>query len=209
MGQFNTNEHVIIDDVEPPLIRRGEPSGSPQPHHQDRCLPGAQYPLEDRIEQFRKRHFPDATDTMWNDWHWQLFHRITTYQDLCRYLEPTEDEKLALSQASTLFPFSVTPYYLSLIDPSDTQAPLRKCVIPSILEADKTSGESDDPLSEEHTTKVRGWFTGILTGFFSSPPVSAARTVVIAPVPAWSEDIRRICSSIGRKLFPISKSTPR
>ncbi|MDD3058143.1 MAG: KamA family radical SAM protein [Sphaerochaeta sp.] len=156
MGQFNTNEHVIIDDVEPPLIRRGEPSGSPQPHHQDSCLPDAQYPLEGRIEQFRNHHFPDATDAMWNDWHWQLFHRVTTYQDLCRYLEPTEEEKLALSQASTLFPFSVTPYYLSLIDPADTQGALRKCVIPSILEADKTSGESDDPLSEEHTTKVQG-----------------------------------------------------
>ncbi len=156
MGQFNTNENVIIDDVEPPLIRRGALSGAPNPHHQNGGLQEERFPLEGRIEEFRKRFFPDATDGLWNDWHWQLFHRITTYSDLCRFLTPTENERRALQSADTLFPFSVTPYYLSLIDSDDPSNPLRKTVIPSIEEANIGKGESADPLAEEHTTAVRG-----------------------------------------------------
>ncbi|MGE4585165.1 MAG: KamA family radical SAM protein [Sphaerochaeta sp.] len=156
MGQFNTNDRVIIDDVEPPLIRSGAPEGTPKPHHQNSGLSNSRYPLEGRIEQFRKTYFPDATDAMWNDWHWQLFHRITTYQDLCRFLTPTSSEAEALLHADTLFPFSVTPYYLSLIDPLDSNSALRKTVIPSIEESYVQQGESQDPLSEEHTTAVKG-----------------------------------------------------
>ena len=152
MAQFNTNESVIIDDAEPPLIQ----SGALSTHHQNTSLQESRYPLEGRIEQFRKLHFPDATDAMWNDWHWQLFHRITTYTDLCRYLTPTQNEAQALKNTESLFPFSVTPYYLSLIDPDDTKSPLRKTVIPSIEETQRSQEESSDPLQEEHTTKVKG-----------------------------------------------------
>ncbi len=151
MGQFDTSESVIIDDVEPPLI-----SSEQTPHHQDGCPSGSRFPLEGRIEQFRKQYFPDTTDAQWNDWHWQLFHRITTKEELERYLTPTEQEAQALYSAKTLFPFSVTPYYLSLIDPQDIHSPLRRTVIPSIEEAYQAEGESLDPLSEERTTVLEG-----------------------------------------------------
>ena len=156
MGQFNTNEHVIIDDVEPPLIRSGADAVAPKPHHQNGSLHESRFPLEGRIEEFRKHYFPDATDAMWNDWHWQLFHRITTYTDLCRFLTPTQSEREALASADTLFPFSVTPYYLSFIDPDDPNSAIRRTVIPSIEESYVGKGESADPLAEEHTTAVQG-----------------------------------------------------
>lgn len=155
MMQFNTNECVIIDDEEPPLIRHDAPSGTPELHHQVGCLQESRFPLEGRILQFRKQHFPDTTDAMWNNWHWQMSHRITTFSTLCQFLTPTENEKKALENSS-LFPFSVTPYYLSLIDPDNTASALRKTVIPSIEETFHGTGESSDPLAEEHTTAVPG-----------------------------------------------------
>ena len=55
-----------------------------------------------------------------------------------------------------MFPFSVTPYYLSLIDPNDVNNAIRRTVIPSIEESYVGKGESSDPLAEEHTTAVQG-----------------------------------------------------
>ncbi|MDD3366060.1 MAG: KamA family radical SAM protein [Sphaerochaetaceae bacterium] len=105
---------------------------------------------------FRKKFFPNTTLTQWNDWHWQLFHRITTLEQLYTYLSPTAEEKAALDRKEWMFPFSVTPYYLSLIDLNDPFDPLRKTVIPQIAENTVSPGEAVDPLGEDHTTPVAG-----------------------------------------------------
>jgi len=61
---------------------------------------------------FRKRHFNDVPWSQWNDWHWQVSHRIRTVEQLERYLalEPAEREALS---GSTLLPFAITPYYVA------------------------------------------------------------------------------------------------
>lgn len=105
---------------------------------------------------FRKQFFPNTNLTQWNDWHWQLFHRITTKEQLYRFLTPSKEEQAALDRSDWQFPFSITPYYLSLIDPHDPEDPLRKTVVPHIAESHVAVGEALDPLGEDHTSPVLG-----------------------------------------------------
>ncbi|MHC1692997.1 MAG: KamA family radical SAM protein [Sphaerochaetaceae bacterium] len=160
MEQFNTNKAVVIDDDEPPLKRSGAlKSASERNWQESRKHPARRIPsdpLHNRSIQFRKTFFPNATNTEWNDWHWQLSHRITTLEQITQYLDPTPEERQALEEPSNRFPFSVTPYYLSLIDLKDQNSALRKTVIPSIKEAFVCPGESEDPLHEENTSPVPG-----------------------------------------------------
>lgn len=148
-----TVEHVSaqripsIDD-EPPLKRSGV--------EQTFSAPNTTRSPNSGSSLFRKQFFPNTNTTQWNDWHWQLFHRITTATQLERYLHLTEQELQALHRSDCQFPFSITPYYLSLIDPDDSDDPLRKTVIPRIDERIVSPEESTDPLAEEHTSPVPG-----------------------------------------------------
>ena len=105
--------------------------------------------------QFRRRHFPKATQTQWNDWGWQMANRITSFDRISRILELSEEEKAAFVGDARL-PFAVTPYYASLLDPSDPRHPLRMTVIPRPQEQLRSFGEAEDPLDEESDTKVPG-----------------------------------------------------
>jgi Lysine 2,3-aminomutase len=56
----------------------------------------------------------------WNDWRWQLQNRITTLEELSKYIELTKEEIEFFDAVAEEYPFAVTPYYLSLIkDPKD------------------------------------------------------------------------------------------
>jgi len=160
MEQFNTDATVAIDDAEPPLIRGDVPSctssSKQQLCHQQATEQTMPCPAHGRTLQFRKTYFPDATQKVWNDWHWQIAHRITTLEQISKYLQLTTDEQQALELSGTRFPFSVTPYYLSLLDLNDQNSPLRKTIIPSIKESYTSPGESEDPLHEENTSPVPG-----------------------------------------------------
>jgi lysine 2,3-aminomutase len=54
------------------------------------------------------------------------------------------------------YPLSVTPYYLSLINPNDPDDPIRKQAIPSLLEMTMGSMGAEDPLGEKEDTVVPG-----------------------------------------------------
>jgi len=115
-----------------------------------RCLASS------RILQFRRKFFKDVIDIEWNDWHWQIRHRITTLGELERLLQLSDDEQNALSGHGSAFPVAVTPYYASLLDPDDPSHPLRRAVIPVTAERVRTRGEYEDPLGEEKDTPVPG-----------------------------------------------------
>lgn len=160
MEQTATKQTINIDDGDPPLIRRDMPFYMSQsitdPGDSKRSRASSETSCRGRVSKFRKTYFPDATKEMWNDWHWQVSHRITTLSQISRFLTLTAEEQQALEHAQHSFPFSVTPYYLSLIDPSDPNSALRKSVVPSILESFTSPGESEDPLHEENTSPVPG-----------------------------------------------------
>jgi lysine 2,3-aminomutase len=105
---------------------------------------------------FRDRFFHDATDDQWNDWRWQIRHRIRTPEQFSTMLNLSDAEGNALLDGGTMLPVGVTPYYMSLIDPDDPLQPLRKTVVPTTAEFTRMPGESDDPLGEDRHSPVPG-----------------------------------------------------
>lgn len=101
------------------------------------------------------RPFSCIPRSQWNDWRWQLANRITGH-DLEMYLSLSEEERKALTENGGALPLAITPYFLSLLDPSDPLQPLRRTVVPTTRELVLTPGESDDPLSEERDSPVPG-----------------------------------------------------
>lgn len=84
------------------------------------------------------------------DWRWQLRSAVRSVEELARHLELSDDE-LAGARAAEAggFPIAITPYYLALCDRTDPSCPIRRQVVPSILEARTVPGDLRDPLGEE------------------------------------------------------------
>jgi len=102
----------------------------------------------------RKELFSHISDKDWYDWHWQVRNRITSLEDLKKYINLTkeEDDSRILEE----YRMAITPYYLSLIDPDDPYDPIRKQAIPSIYELNRCSSDLEDPLSEDIDSPVPG-----------------------------------------------------
>lgn len=91
-----------------------------------------------------------ASETDWNDWHWQLRHRIKDVETLAKFMPMTESQKSDIGAVSRVYRFAVSPYYLSLINPDDPLDPIRLMALPTSLELDDK--ETDlDPMGEEYT----------------------------------------------------------
>ena len=88
-----------------------------------------------------------------NSWKWQLTNKITTVEQLEKYINLDETSKVEIKRVLTEQPMSITPYYASLMDPNDPDCPIRKQVIPSIAEIANSEG-TEDPLSEERDSPV-------------------------------------------------------
>lgn len=114
------------------------------------------FPAVSRVRAFRRRHFSTTTDAEWNDWRWQLRHRITTSEELEKIIHLTDSERQALQRHSATLPFAITPYYASLVSPDDPRDPLRRAVVPVTAELLVSGGESHDPLGEDGHTPVPG-----------------------------------------------------
>lgn len=91
----------------------------------------------------------DVPDELWNDWRWQLQNRVTTLEELERYVELSPAERRGMAAAPSEFRVGITPYYLSLIDPSHPFCPVRMQVIPTEDEVAHAAGEYRDPLGED------------------------------------------------------------
>lgn len=109
-----------------------------------------------RVRQFRRTFYRDVPDKLWNDWHWQISHRVRTLQQIERILVLSPDEREALVRAGAKLPVGITPYYMALISPHDADQPLRRTVIPSMAEFAASPGEAQDPLGEDDDSPVPG-----------------------------------------------------
>lgn len=109
-----------------------------------------------RTVEFRRRYFPQVTEKEWKDWRWQSRNRFKTLAQFERVLELSDDERSAMSTGGMLLPTGVTPYYMSLLDPTDPMQALRRTVIPSSNEFKRFPGEADDPLGEDGHSPVPG-----------------------------------------------------
>jgi lysine 2,3-aminomutase len=99
--------------------------------------------------------YRDVPDEKWNDWRWQLSHRLNTAEDFEKVFPLTDSERLALGK-SDLFRVEITPYFASLINPDDPDDPVRKQVIPTADEITPFTGMMEDSLAEDRHSPVPG-----------------------------------------------------
>ena len=104
----------------------------------------------------RYRLFGDIPENVWNDWRWQFQNRITTVEQLSKYLPLSKQEKSQISVVTKRYPLSITPYYLSLINTADPDDPIRKQAVPCIQEVIMGMIGEEDPLEEERDSRVTG-----------------------------------------------------
>lgn len=103
----------------------------------------------------RASAFNDIPDEKWNDWRWQLGHRLNSIEDFEQIVTLTESERKALSQHG-LFRVDITPYFASLMDPDNPHDPIRKQILPTAGEIDPFTGEMEDSLAEDAHSPVPG-----------------------------------------------------
>lgn len=99
--------------------------------------------------------YKEVPDEKWNDWRWQLSNRLNSVDDIEKVLSLSESERRAL-QTSGLFRVDITPYFISLIDPTDPDDPIRKQVIPRSEEMDAFTSMMEDSLAEDRHSPVPG-----------------------------------------------------
>jgi len=99
--------------------------------------------------------YADVPDEKWNDWRWQLSHRLNAVEEIEKVISLTESEKKALN-SSGLFRVDITPYFISLIDPNDPEDPIRKQVIPTDAEMVPFTSMMEDSLAEDRHSPVPG-----------------------------------------------------
>ena len=97
-----------------------------------------------------------ATKEEWNDWHWQLRNRITTFEDLEQYIKLSPEEAAVAQSQQFSFRMAITPYYLSLIDSNNPNDPVRLQAIPRIMESNLGLSDMADPLHEDADSPVPG-----------------------------------------------------
>ncbi len=97
----------------------------------------------------------DVPDEKWDDWRWQLSHRIRNGDELRQIINLTPDEEAGVDAAQR-FRMDITPYFASLMDPNDPNCPIRQQVVPTRKELVHFDDEMDDSLNEEAQSPVRG-----------------------------------------------------
>jgi len=104
-----------------------------------------------------RRGWSSVSETDWNDWRWQLKHRVTTLEQLETLLPSlTREERAGAVLARSKLAVAITPHFFSLIDPDDPMCPIRRQVIPRVEEGDIAPWETDDPVGEDSHSPVPG-----------------------------------------------------
>lgn len=91
----------------------------------------------------------DATEGDWNNPKWQMKNRISTVDEISKYVSLTEEEYDNIKKVSDEYRFAITPYYFSLIDFNNPNCPVKLQSIPDIRELDE--GGQLDPMNEEQS----------------------------------------------------------
>jgi lysine 2,3-aminomutase len=103
----------------------------------------------------RPRLWQDVPDEDWNNWRWQLAHRLNSLEELEQLIHLTPEEVAGLT-ADGVFRVDITPYFASLIDPDDPLCPIRRQVIPLGRELRAFDGMMEDSLAEDAHSPVPG-----------------------------------------------------
>jgi glutamate 2,3-aminomutase len=111
-----------------------------------------------RIQHARERilHVLGGTEEDWQSWKWQMHHRHMKLETLEKILCLTEEERQTFQQAKMDSLISISPYFLSLVDPEDPHCPIRLQVLPHPDEYKDLGGDLD-PSGEAYSSPEPGW----------------------------------------------------
>ncbi len=98
----------------------------------------------------------NVTEEEWNDWKWQVRNRINDVEVLKQVIDMTEQEEQDVGEVLKKFRVGITPYYASLMDPTDHKCPVRLQAVPTIMETYEKESDMEDPLDEDVDSPVEG-----------------------------------------------------
>ena len=104
----------------------------------------------------RPAPWAEVPDGRWDDWTWQQQNRLTRLSEIEEVCTLSAAERDAFEASADRFRVSVTPYYASLMDPSDPLCPIRQQALPHPGELVVRDFELEDPLAEEAHMPVPG-----------------------------------------------------
>ncbi len=93
--------------------------------------------------------YKDVNPLDWEDWHWQIKHRICNKEELSQVIKLSPEELEGLKKASGRLSLAITPYWASLMDPEDPNCPLRRQAVPVDSEFIVGPHEMVDPCAED------------------------------------------------------------
>lgn len=97
----------------------------------------------------------DVPQEKWDDWRWQLSHRLNSVEELQQVIDLSDEEIEGLS-ADDKFRVDITPYFASLLEADDPYGPVRLQVIPKGRELVSFDSMMADSLSEDAHSPVPG-----------------------------------------------------
>ena len=107
--------------------------------------------LKERIWEALK---PDQDQ--WNDWKWHFRNRFNSVEKLAKVMPLSDEQKQQLRLLSVKYPFSITPYYLSLAQSDLPSDPIMAQSVPVWEELMQGDMGEEDPLHERHDSPVPG-----------------------------------------------------
>jgi len=115
---------------------------------------------EERKVEDVKESIPSAwkgiSEKEWNDWRWQLRHRVTKLEQLQEILQLIPEEIEGIQQSKGRLALAVTPYFVSIMDSSNPNCPIRRQAIPRIEECHLSKNDMVDPCGEDKNSPVSG-----------------------------------------------------
>lgn len=93
--------------------------------------------------------FKDVNPLDWEDWHWQLKHRIRSKDALSQVIKLTPEEEKGIDKAKGKLSMAITPYWATLIDHEDPNCPIRRQSVPVAEESVVSPHEMTDPCAED------------------------------------------------------------
>jgi lysine 2,3-aminomutase len=115
---------------------------------------------EERRAEETKESIPSAwrgvSEKEWNDWRWQLRHRVTKLEQLQEILQLIPEEIEGIKQSKGRLALAVTPYFVSIMDSSNPNCPVRRQAIPRIEECHLSKNDMVDPCGEDKNSPVAG-----------------------------------------------------
>jgi len=120
------------------------------------------FPTQDvagKLEETRESvpsFWKNVSEREWNDWRWQLRHRITKLEQLMEIIELTPEETEGIKHSKGRLALAVTPYFASLMDPVNPNCPIRRQAIPRAEELHLSKNDMVDPCGEDKDSPVPG-----------------------------------------------------